>query len=51
MRNTPPQSNVYLHPTICSRRQHADQFQRSTGLQLVISSNGVVRAVPTQGAA
>lgn len=42
---------VYLHPTTCTRPAIVEAFQRSTGLQLIVSPAGHVRAVPNGGAA
>ncbi len=42
---------VYLHPTTCTRPSIVEAFQRSTGLQLIVSPSGHVRAVPNEGAA
>ncbi|MNO74863.1 hypothetical protein D3C76_658790 [compost metagenome] len=42
---------VYLHPTTCTRPAIVEAFQRSTGLQLIVSPTGHVRAVPNGGAA
>lgn len=42
---------VYLHPTTCTRPAVVDAFQRRTGLQLIVSPTGLVRAVPAGGAA
>lgn len=53
MSNTlPPQGGkVYLHPTTCTRPTVIAAFQRRTGLQLIVSPSGLVRAVPEGGAA
>lgn len=40
---------VYLHPTTCSRPAVVDAFQRRTGLRLIVSPTGLVRAVPAGG--
>ncbi len=40
---------VYLHPTTCTRPAIVDAFQRRTGLRLIVTSTGLVRAVPTGG--
>lgn len=42
---------VYLHPTACTRPTVIAAFQRRTGLELIVSPTGVVRAVPMKGAA
>lgn len=42
---------VYLHPTTCTRPAIVKAFQRSTGLQLIVSPAGHVRAVPNGGVA
>lgn len=42
---------VYLHPTTCTRPAIVDAFQRRTGLQLIVSPTGIVRAIPVGGAA
>lgn len=42
---------VYLHPTTCTRPAIIEAFQRSTGLQLIVSPTGHVRAVPIGGTA
>lgn len=42
---------VYLHPTACSRPAVVAAFQHRTGLQLIVSPAGVVRAVPMKGVA
>lgn len=42
---------IFLHPTACTRPQIIDAFQRRTGLQLIVSPSGLVRAIPTGGAA
>lgn len=42
---------VYLHPSTCTRPAIIDAFQRRTGLQIVVSSNGHAQAVPNGGAA
>jgi hypothetical protein len=48
----PPQrGKVYLHPTTCIRPAVVDAFQRRTGLRLIVTSTGMVRAIPTGGAA
>ncbi|MFV2944259.1 hypothetical protein [Pseudomonas japonica] len=43
--------NVYLHPTACTRPAVVAAFQRRTGLQLIVSPAGIVRAIPMKGAA
>lgn len=45
------QGTVFLHPTICTRPELIDAFQRRTGLQLIVSASGLVRAVQTGGVA
>lgn len=47
----PQGGKVYLHPTTCTRPAVVDAFQRRTGLRLIVTSSGLVRAVPTGGAA
>jgi hypothetical protein len=42
---------IYLHPTTCTCPAVVDAFQRRTSLQLIVSPSGLVRAVPTGGAA
>lgn len=42
---------IYLHPTTCTRPAVINAFQRQTGLQLIVSPTGLVRAVPTGGTA
>lgn len=42
---------VYLHPTTCTSPAVIAAFQRRTGLQLIVSSTRLVRAVPHGGAA
>lgn len=42
---------IYLHPTTCTRPAVVAAFQRLTGLQLIVSPSGLVRAVPEGGAA
>lgn len=41
---------VYLHPTTCTRPATIEAFQRFTGLQLIVTPSGHVRAVPNGGA-
>lgn len=47
----PQRGKIYLHPTTCTRPSIVDAFQRRTGLRLIISTSGIVRAVPAGGAA
>lgn len=42
---------VYLHPATCTRPSTVEAFQRSTGLRLVVSPAGHVRAIPNGGEA
>lgn len=42
---------IYLHPTTCTHPAIVEAFQRSTGLQVIVSPEGNVRAVPNGGAA
>lgn len=42
---------IYLHPTTCTRPAIVEAFQRSTGLQVIVSPAGYVRAIPNGGAA
>lgn len=41
---------IYLHPTTCTRPAIVEAFERSTGLQVIVSPEGFVRAVPIGGA-
>ena len=42
---------VLIHPTACSSLAKIQAFQRSTGLQLVVSLDGKAHAVPATGGA
>ncbi len=42
---------VLIHPTACSSLAKIQAFERSTGLQLVISRDGKAHAVPCNGGA
>lgn len=42
---------VLIHPTTCSCLAKIQAFQRSTGLQLVVTMNGKAHAVPANGGA
>lgn len=42
---------VLIHPTACSSLAKIQAFERSTGLQLVVTRSGKAHAVPCNGAA
>lgn len=42
---------VLIHPTTCSSLAKIQAFQRSTGMQLVVTLNGKAHAVPANGGA
>lgn len=42
---------VLIHPTACSSLAKILAFQRSTGLQLVVTLDGKAHAVPANGGA
>lgn len=39
---------VLIHPTICSSLRKVLAFERSTGLQVIVSQSGTVQAIPVQ---
>jgi len=40
---------ILIHPTTCSSLAKIQAFQRCTGLQVVVSSNGKAHAIPCTG--
>lgn len=42
---------ILIHPTACSSVAKIQAFQRSTGLQLVVTLEGKALAVPANGGA
>lgn len=42
---------VLIHPTACSSLAKIQAFQRRTGLQVVVSTDGKAHAIPCAGGA
>ncbi|MBV4492263.1 hypothetical protein [Pseudomonas oryzicola] len=42
---------ILIHPTACNSVAKIQAFQRSTGLQLVVTLEGKAQAVPANGGA
>lgn len=42
---------VLIHPTACSSLAKIQAFQRSTGLQLIVTPNGKAHAIAANGGA